>query len=564
MTFLTTQNINSVKSDFSRFSYGSEIKTNFVAAIYVRVSTKPQADPNKVSLQIQERQAKEYAEKQGWEIYNVYTDKVSGYLSYENRPGGEVLLQDARKGLFNLVLLWDSDRNGRDPEALAAKLFRHDMRVLGIQVTSLENPIMLVDPVEYRLEPYNEGQILTESVQDLVSAANVSKFRRKSMEAKLEKARQGKMLTPPPYGYKLEYTKDKSGKIMFGKDKRIIVKRVVNENERPIVLRIYDEYVYKGLSMCEIRDGLNKDGIQTMKGRHWELALVSRILKNPVYFGQVVYNKHYRRKNALDKTSRWGTNPEKKWVIVEPENTEHEAIISRAIFDKAQEIRIAKLKVGAVASYNDYLFSGIMKCGICGHVMYSKKSPNEYKRKTDGKMVKSVCAGYACGRWSRFKDTEKNYVGENKILELLLGDLSKFKNNPEVLKGFLKAKEEAQVDDNKEKLNAAEKRLDKLSARSKRLIGLYGDKNISKKEFDEVKEECNSDIKKTSEYIGSLKRIMEDKEQNKERKINFKSAVTKFEKIFKNNDPRLKKMFIRSLIDSIVIKRREIKINYSL
>src|SRR3989344_6521948 len=279
-------------------------RSKFIVAIYIRVSGKDQAKKGKVSLAIQERDLVKFANTQHWKIFSIYKDVLTGYLDYENREAGKRLLEDAREGKFNLVLLWDSDRNGRDPEALAAKLFRHYMREIGVQVVSLDQPLILKDPEEYKYDPYDEGQIFMETIHDLQSATTVSKFRRRSMESKQERARGGKMLNTPPYGYKLEPLRDENGNIIIKKDGRIVYKRAVQEKEKPIVLRIYHEYVFKGKSMNGIRDQLNAEGVPTRKGRHWERAMVARILKNPVYFGALIYNKYFRRKNALTGTTK--------------------------------------------------------------------------------------------------------------------------------------------------------------------------------------------------------------------------------------------------------------------
>src|SRR3990172_10621167 len=273
-------------------------KSKFIVAVYIRVSGESQAEKDKVSLDIQKKDSLNYANKQCWRVFKVYEDVLTGYLDFENRIGGKELLDDARQGKFNLVLLWDSDRTGRDPEALEAKLFRHYMRELGIQVTSLDQPLILKDPDEYKYDPYDEGQIFMETIHDLQSATTVSKFRRRSMESKQERVKDGKMINTPPYGYKLEAVLDDKGQPVL-KNGRAIRRRVVNEEEKFIVVRIYNEYVFEGKSMNEIRDCLNAEGIPARKGGHWERAMVARILKNPVYYGALFYNRYYRRKTAL-------------------------------------------------------------------------------------------------------------------------------------------------------------------------------------------------------------------------------------------------------------------------
>ena len=74
-------------------------------AAYVRVST---ADQN---TELQIREVRAYAERQGWQIAHVYEDVMSGAKS--SRPGLNHLLEDAAARKFDCVLVWKLDRFGR-------------------------------------------------------------------------------------------------------------------------------------------------------------------------------------------------------------------------------------------------------------------------------------------------------------------------------------------------------------------------------------------------------------------------------------------------------------------
>lgn len=75
-------------------------------AIYTRVSKDDQNPEN------QELELKEYIQNhQDMVLYNVYEDRISGIK--DSRPALDELMQDARKHLFNHVLVWKIDRLGR-------------------------------------------------------------------------------------------------------------------------------------------------------------------------------------------------------------------------------------------------------------------------------------------------------------------------------------------------------------------------------------------------------------------------------------------------------------------
>lgn len=94
-------------------------------AIYTRVSTDQQTTEN------QERELREVAARNGWEIVKVYSDAgVSGARGREQRPGFDALRKDATRRRFDVVMAWSVDRLGRSLIDLVD--FLKDMHALGV------------------------------------------------------------------------------------------------------------------------------------------------------------------------------------------------------------------------------------------------------------------------------------------------------------------------------------------------------------------------------------------------------------------------------------------------
>ena len=75
-------------------------------AIYVRVSKEDQHPEN------QEIELRNYVENHpDMALFDVYEDRISGIK--DSRPALDRLMQDARKHLFNHVIIWKVDRLGR-------------------------------------------------------------------------------------------------------------------------------------------------------------------------------------------------------------------------------------------------------------------------------------------------------------------------------------------------------------------------------------------------------------------------------------------------------------------
>lgn len=75
------------------------------AALYIRVSTLDQHPETQL------HDLRRLAEQRGFEIVREYTDQLSGVKS--RRPGLDQMLADARKGEFDVLLVWAADRLAR-------------------------------------------------------------------------------------------------------------------------------------------------------------------------------------------------------------------------------------------------------------------------------------------------------------------------------------------------------------------------------------------------------------------------------------------------------------------
>ena len=75
------------------------------AALYMRVSTVDQHPETQL------HDLRGLAAQRGFEVVNEYTDKISGAKA--KRPGLDQLLTDARRGKFDVVMVWAFDRMAR-------------------------------------------------------------------------------------------------------------------------------------------------------------------------------------------------------------------------------------------------------------------------------------------------------------------------------------------------------------------------------------------------------------------------------------------------------------------
>src|SRR5215471_8308044 len=117
------------------------------AALYVRVSTTNRATRNQAVFEqnpeVQELPLREMAEQRGWAVTKVYSDRMSGAKA--DRPGLTALMQDARRGAFDVVVVWRFDRFARSIEQLVLALA--EFRTLGIDFVSSQEALDTSTPM---------------------------------------------------------------------------------------------------------------------------------------------------------------------------------------------------------------------------------------------------------------------------------------------------------------------------------------------------------------------------------------------------------------------------------
>jgi DNA invertase Pin-like site-specific DNA recombinase len=107
------------------------------AALYLRVSTVDQHPETQV------HDLRQLAQQRGYEIVREFTDRITGTRA--RRPGLDELLRDARRGQFQVVLVWASDRLARSVRHFLELL--DEFNRLGIEFISFRENIDTAGPL---------------------------------------------------------------------------------------------------------------------------------------------------------------------------------------------------------------------------------------------------------------------------------------------------------------------------------------------------------------------------------------------------------------------------------
>ena len=106
-------------------------------AIYLRVSTSEQVAENQLPALL------DFVQKRGWQVVEIYSEQESAWKSGHQIQLAK-LLEDARKGKFEVVLVWALDRMSREGSLailqLIDKFKRYRVKVISYQESWTEAP----------------------------------------------------------------------------------------------------------------------------------------------------------------------------------------------------------------------------------------------------------------------------------------------------------------------------------------------------------------------------------------------------------------------------------------
>ncbi len=210
------------------------------AVIYARYSSDLQRD---ASVEDQIRLCRERIAHDGWQLITTYTDRAQSGAS-PLRAGYQRLLEDARRGQFDVVVAEALDRLSRDQEHVAA-LFKH-LTFAGVRIVTLA-----------------EGDIseLHVGLKGTMNALFLKDLAAKTRRGLRGRVEAGRSAGGNAYGYDVVVEHDARGERVRGG-------RTINESEAMVVRRILAAFA-AGHSPRAIARVLNTEGMPGPGGRPW-------------------------------------------------------------------------------------------------------------------------------------------------------------------------------------------------------------------------------------------------------------------------------------------------------
>lgn len=400
-----------------------------IGAIYGRASTDKQGDTIEHQIQMIHEYTKRLNIPVNFSDDMIYEDEgESGYkTTLLQRPAMKKLMNDIDNGIVDVVFFKGISRFARDSGEAITTAKR--LKQKGIRVISIE-------------ENYDSDKDDPTMFQIYAVMAE-QESRKTSIRVSLgnkQKARNGLWTgSITPIGYlKVKDLKDQSLKEKLLSQGKHSQSLHPDPDYSSVIIKIFDLFVNEGFGRKRIVSYLNDSGFKTRKGVYFSDRIISEILRNQVYCGDIVYGK--TRYDYVDseefnkKIQRTILIDKKDWAIC---RNAHEPIIVREIFMRAQAIireKEGKYNVGKRYNAAKHPLTGLLRCGICGAPMICQKRSN---KKSDG--TKKEYRYYTCStahKNGRNVCSQKNVVAdelEQYIHDVITKELIKLKGNKDLL-----------------------------------------------------------------------------------------------------------------------------------
>ncbi|HLM84296.1 MAG TPA: recombinase family protein [Candidatus Bathyarchaeia archaeon] len=411
--------------------------------LYARKSSESE-DRQALSIDSQISELLKLAEREDRKVDNIFKESMSAKKM--GRPIFNEMLEYISKQKDCVILSWKVDRLTRnifDGAKIIELLENGNIK----EIRTIDKVIMDNPTDKFMLSiDFGVGKKYSDDLSVNVKRGN---------RAKLEK---GEWPSLAPFGYLNEK----------------INKTIIPDPERAkFVSRIFQLYVLGTRSLEVIANILYKEGLRTESGGKVGKSTIHRVLVNPFYYGVMLRDgKYYQGK--------------------------HETIITKQLFDQAQDILLGKNHSKKQKHFFPY--RGFMTCASCGCALTAdKKKGHTYYYCTNGK---GKC------------EQHKKYLRSEEIDKLIANALGNLKFDSKLIQiSYLAAKEKlAMRKDNLEDIiGTIEKQLKTNAERQSKLLDRHLDNLVSEDAYKAKLKELEKD---KIDLENELKRIQKSGKGN--------------------------------------------------
>ena len=421
--------------------------------LYARKSTDVE-DKQVLSIDAQITELRAFAKNEKLEIVEEFVEKRTAKIP--GRPIFGEMMRRIEKGEVSGIISWHPDRLARNSVDGGQIVYFLDIGNLA----SLKFPSHWFENT-----PQGKFSLSMAFVQSKYYVDSLSENTKRGLR---QKVRMGIFPSQAPVGYL--------------NDSR--TKTIVVEKKKSRIVRLaFERYVKGGQRLEDIANFLAKNGISTRSGKRISKTKASFVLSNPFYIGLFKYGG-------------------------EIHEGKHEPIISKKLFDEAQEMLKLRGQPERKAKNEPQPFCGLISCASCGMMITGE---HKFKRQKNGNVHEYTY--YRCTKKSKTIKCPESAVREKELNRQLSSEIQKVSLPKDWAEELLKMAEK-DFNNSAPSLTACvkekEEKISSLSKRLERLLSGYLDQDIEKEIYRVEKGKLILQKKSLEEEITNLSHKQND------------------------------------------------------
>lgn len=485
---------------------------------YARVSSEKDEQLNSLDNQIS--YYRNFIKKNAnWEFVDGYIDEGLSGMSTKKRENFHNMVNDAKSGLFDLVITKEITRFARN--TLDSIQYTRELLSCGVGVFFQNDNINTLD----------EDSELRLTIMSGIAQDELRKLSSRIKFGHQEAIKKSVVLgNSRIFGYRKD-------------NKRL----VIDEKEAEMVRELFTLYATDKYSMKQLEDIFWSKGYRNNNGKKICHSTMSNTISNPKYKGYYVGNK-VKIVDMFTKKQKF--LPPEEWVMFKDETGEIvPAIVSEELWEQANAVlkrRSRDVKNRQNQCNHANLLTGKMYCTHCGRLYYRKDS----KDRKGNVLSRWICSGkIANGAASCPSFT----IYEEEIKEVLY---EVFKDTAEDAKRIIEEytslyTEMTEKDASAADLKRLKDRLDLLSRKKSKLLEYNIAGQISDRDFIEM----NRQITKESSEVYSA---IEETENEINSQAGFKEKIEEIKTVLQKAEKDASKemidsAFVNKYIDKIYV-----------
>ncbi len=453
-------------------------------------------------------------------IGEIYQEIISGAESIEDRPEIKRLIEDCYAGKWAGILVVEVSRLSRGSQGDAQVILDC------LRYANRNNGVLIITPTKTYDVAHNHDDEEYMEFELFMSRREYKMIKRRMDRGREQAVVEGNYMGAyRPYGY--DILKTKTSRTL-----------IPNEDEAPIVRKIFEWTVKENISPRKIAERLDSMGVPTYSGDpEWSIATIKTILTNPTYIGKVRWNDRMQVKTMVNGQvvrSRPRSSHSDKYMEYDGKHKQH-ALVDEEIF-KAAAARFHSDKTKANLKLQNPL-AGIMVCKNCQKMMQYQA----YKNRPDTEPRFLHRQSKMCKVKSAVASDVMNAMVH--ALKLYIEDFEmKVDNLPDVDENTILS----QIEGFQKKIQQAKRKLSKI-------FDDYEEGIYTANEFVERKAKHNADIESFEKQIEELENTIPEKEEYEEVILLLSEALDSL--LDTTLDAEIKNEYLKRIISKIEFSR---------